>query len=151
MSITNGQGTDVFPAFASLHSCFYIALGIIVAYKRQDMPSSGAFSSSSERKGAGVLWQWQHPPHSTREDQSLRASYRTVMPPRDLPMVSWPVSYFCSHSRRRGQPRSRQTWKPSLDIESSATHNAERAGWKSLVSSHMTVQPRVHLSETWSA
>ncbi len=47
---------------------------------------------------------------------------------------------------KRGQPRSRQTWNSSPDRESSAAHDGERIGCKSLVSSQLTVEPGVPLS-----
>ncbi len=53
---------------------------------------------------------------------------------QDLPAVGWSRTYFSQHhivhgtgeveaSYRRGQPRPRQTWEPSPDRESSATHD----------------------------
>ncbi len=71
-------------------------------------------------------------------------------------------TYFCPHrlvrgagkleaNWRRGQPRSRQIWSPSPDCESSATHDGERTVRKSLVSFRRTIEPGVHLPETWSA
>ncbi len=41
------------------------------------------------------------------------------------------------------------TWGPSSDHKSSATHDGERTGRKSLVSLRRAVEPGVHLSETF--
>ncbi len=71
---------------------------------------------------------------------------------QNIPTVNWSMTYFCPHrlgrgageleaSWRLGQPRSKQTWSPSPDHESSATHFGKRIGWRSLVSSHWTVEP----------
>ncbi len=73
----------------------------------------------------------------------------------------WSRKNFCPHrlvrdageleaSWRRGQPRSRQALSPSPDHESSATHDGESNGWKSLVSSHRAFEPGVPPSATWS-
>ncbi len=59
---------------------------------------------------------------------------------QDIRTVNWSRAYFCPHRLargageletdwRRGQPRSRQTWSPSMDCEFSASHNWERIGW----------------------
>ncbi len=58
------------------------------------------------------------------------------------------VSSFCVTliGFRRGHPRSRQIWSPSPDRESSATHDGENAGRKSLVSLRKTAEPGVPLS-----
>ncbi len=53
-------------------------------------------------------------------------------------------------SWRCGQPRSRQARSLSPDRESSATHDGERTGWKSLVSSRRTVEHEMPPSVTWS-
>ncbi len=44
-----------------------------------------------------------------------------------------------------------QTWNPSTDRESSATHDGEGAGRNSLAKSHRTLEPGVVLSATWSS
>ncbi len=73
---------------------------------------------------------------------------------QDIPTVNWSRTYFRPHrlargagemqaSWRHGQPRSRQTWSSSPDRDSSATHDGERSGWTSLVSSHSTTEPGV--------
>ncbi len=63
-----------------------------------------------------------------------------------LPGLQWSLLECWRH----GQPRLRQTWDRSLDREPAATHDGERTAWKSLVSSHRTVEPGVPPFETWS-
>ncbi len=74
---------------------------------------------------------------------------------------SWSRIFFCPHhlargkddlgvSWRRGQPQSRQTLNPSHNRKSSATHDGERTGWKSLASSRRTVEPGVTPPVMWS-
>ncbi len=69
---------------------------------------------------------------------------------QDVPKVSWSRTYFCPNRLacgpgelearwRRIQPRWRQIWNPPPDLKSSAMHDGERTGWKSLVSSPKTL------------
>ncbi len=76
---------------------------------------------------------------------------------RVVPTVIWSRTYFCPHrlvhcadelgvSWSRWQPRSRSIKNLSPYRESSATHDGERAGWKSLANSHKTVESGVVIS-----
>ncbi len=92
------------------------------------------------RVNAGFALAKKAPPVWTRCKTSRRWVDQELSP-------SHTASHVAQTSWRHGRPRSRPTCNRSPERESSATHNKERTGWKSLVSSHRNVEPWVSPSK----
>ncbi len=120
--------------------------------------------TSSRRKDVGGVWQWQHPPHSTREAQRLCAIRRTsslplpyshtglwsckegsagLAMPQDVSKVSWSRAFSFPHRLARGADELEASWRHGLP-------RSRPTSWPSLVSSRRTAEPGVPPSETWS-
>ncbi len=87
----------------------------------------------------------------------LRPTSIPAMVPKRLAMVwsrskaQWRLNDRVPTSSHTVSGVTKVTWSPSPRRESSATHNGKWTGRKPLVRLCRTVEPRLHLSETWSA
>ncbi len=68
---------------------------------------------------------------------------------RGVLRVDWSGTSSRPHRLARGPRHSRKTCYPTLDRESTTTHDCEMTGWTSLVNPHSTIEPPSVIWSTW--